>query len=132
MMHTNENDSDIERGIAASEAASATSTNATQLQAESVPATTTTADIIISAINNQNQQPDAAALGCIQTTTTTTTPFLHTIEDDLDELPLPIGMAETISNVTEPPKQIGKVELIDDNAGPVLPPGMAETISNVT
>ena len=50
---------------------------------------------------------------------------MHT-EDDVDEgLPLPIGMAENISNVTEPPKQIGKVELIDaDDNGPALPPAM--------
>ena len=45
-------------------------------------------------------------------------------EDDNNEVPLPIGMAENISNATEPPKQIGKVELIEDNDGPSLPPAM--------
>ena len=43
---------------------------------------------------------------------------------DTDELPLPIGMAERISNAVEPPKQIGKVELIEDDDGPALPPAM--------
>ena len=33
-------------------------------------------------------------------------------------------MAENISNVVEPPKQIGKVEQIEDNDGPALPPAM--------
>ena len=52
-----------------------------------------------------------------------TTSPLH-IVDDVDDLPLPIGMAENISNTTEPPKQIGKVELIEDDDGPSLPPAM--------
>ena len=53
-----------------------------------------------------------------------TTSPLH-IVDDVDDLPLPIGMAENISNTTEPPKQIGNVELIDaDDDGPPLPPDM--------
>ena len=53
-----------------------------------------------------------------------TTSPLH-IVDDVDDLPLPIGMAENISNATEPPKQIGNVELIDaDDDGPALPPDM--------
>ena len=39
-------------------------------------------------------------------------------------LPLPIGMAERISNAVEPPKQIGKVEIIEDYDGPSLPPAM--------
>ena len=53
----------------------------------------------------------------------TTTPFQLT--DDAEEgLPLPIGMAENISNAVETPKQIGKVELIKDNDEPPLPPAM--------
>ena len=40
------------------------------------------------------------------------------------ELPLPIGMAERISNDVEPPKQIRKVEIKEDNDGPALPPAM--------
>ena len=52
------------------------------------------------------------------------TSTLQLKEDDNNELPLPIGMAENISNATEPPKQIGKVELIEDNDGPSLPPAM--------
>ena len=53
----------------------------------------------------------------------TTTP-LHTLDDDADGPPLPIGMAENISIVTETPKQIGKVEIVEDNDGPALPPDM--------
>ena len=53
----------------------------------------------------------------------TATP-LHLIDDSEEGLPLPIGMAENISNATEPPKQIGKVELIDDDVGPALPMDM--------
>ena len=44
--------------------------------------------------------------------------------DGAAELPLPIGMAERISNAVEPPKQIGKVEIIEDYDGPSLPPAM--------
>ena len=127
----NENgDGDIERGLDASQTASAaTSTNTTQLQPDSPRATNANVISAGADCNNQNQQPDAAAIGGIQTTTTTS--FLHTIEDDLEELPLPIGMAENISNITEPPKQIGRVELIDeDDVGPTPPIAMLEASFN--
>ena len=44
-------------------------------------------------------------------TTTTTTPLNLLIDDTSDELPIPIGMTESISNAVEPPKQIWRVEL---------------------
>jgi len=50
-------------------------------------------------------------------------------EDDSD-LPLPVGMAEEISNAAEPPKQICKVEQIDDNDGPEPPAAMLEASLN--
>ena len=67
------------------------------------------------------------------TSSATSASGLQQIEDDdNDDLPLPNGMAEEISNRAEPPKQkIGKVEQIDDdNIGPEPPAAMLEASLN--
>ena len=52
---------------------------------------------------------------------------LELIDDEDDnDLPLPMGMAEVISNRAEPPKQAGKVEQLDDDNGPEPPAAMLE------
>ena len=57
---------------------------------------------------------------------------LQQIEDDND-MPLPMGMAEVISNRAEPPKQIGKVEqLDDDDDGPAPPVATLEASLNLS
>ena len=62
---------------------------------------------------------------------TTSSSRLQQIEDDTEGLPLPMGMAEIISNAIEPPKQkIGKVEQLDDNDGPEPPTAMLEESLN--
>jgi len=67
-------------------------------------------------------------------TSATSSSRLQLIEDDNNDLPLPMGAAEEISNRAEPPKEqkISKVEveLIDvDNIGPE-PPAMLEASLN--
>jgi len=58
---------------------------------------------------------------------------LQQIDDgDNDDLPLPMGMAEEISNRAEPPKQIGKVEQIDDDDSPEPPAAMLEESLHAT
>jgi len=52
-------------------------------------------------------------------------------EDDTSGLPLPMGMAELISNRAEPPKQKGsKIEQHDDDNGPEPPTAMLEDSLN--
>jgi len=57
---------------------------------------------------------------------------LQQIEDDTNGLPLPMGMAEEISNRVEPPKQVGKVEQLDDedDLGPEPPASLLEASLN--
>jgi len=72
-----------------------------------------------------NDDNDDKPLGSISTDTNnsynntssnTLSSGLQQIEDDINGLPLPMGMAEEISNAVEPPKQtIGKVEQLDDD-----------------
>jgi len=63
--------------------------------------------------------------------TPATSSGLQQIEDDNNDLPLPMGMAEVISNAAEPPKQIGQVEQIeDDDVGPEPPAAMLEASLN--
>jgi len=50
--------------------------------------------------------------------------------DDTSDMPLPMGMAEEISNAAEPPKQIGKVEQLEDDDCPTPPVAMLETSLN--
>ena len=87
----------------------------------------TTKDIVDEENNNvdvaTDDQPDV-----VNNTTNTNIPSttsssgLQQIEDDnSSDMPLPMGMAEVISNRAEPPKQIGKVEQIDDDVGPEPP-----------
>ena len=70
-----------------------------------------------------NDEPDV-----VNTTKNTNIPSntssagLQQTEDDNYDLPLPMGMAEVISNRAEPPKQIGKVEQIDDDDDCPTPP----------
>ena len=51
-------------------------------------------------------------------------------DEDDNDLPLPMGMAEVISNRAEPPKQAGKVEQLDDDNGPEPPAAMLEASLN--
>jgi len=92
-----------------------------------------TKDIVDDEMNNNvdvttssDDQPDS------NTTNTNTSSGLEQIEDNDSELPLPMGMAEVISNRAEPPKQkIGKVEQIDDDdLGPKPPTAMLEASFN--
>ena len=63
--------------------------------------------------------------------TTNNTLEVNNDDDDNDDLPLPMGAAEEISNRAEPPKQIGKVEQIDDaDTGPMPPVAMLEASLN--
>jgi len=56
---------------------------------------------------------------------------LQLMDDDNNDLPLPMDMAGVISNGAEPPKEkIGKVEQIDDNVGPEPPAAMLEASLN--
>ena len=61
---------------------------------------------------------------------TTTTPF-HVIDEE-EGLPLPIGMAEHISNATEPSKEIARVELIEADDRPDPPLAVLEQAINAT
>ena len=71
--------------------------------------------------DNENKNAEELDVLIETAAASTTTPL--DLNYDAEGLPLPIGMAENISNAAEPPKQIGKVELIDDD-GPALPPDM--------
>ena len=62
--------------------------------------------------------------------TSNTSSGLQQIEDDDNDMPLPMGMAEVISNRTEPPKQTGKVEQIDDDDSPEPPASLLEASLN--
>jgi len=80
----------------------------------------------IANINNQPPVPSAPRLSDLSSyqsrRSTTNTLELNT-DDDNSDMPLPMGMAEEISNTAEPPKQtIGKVEQIDDNNDVPEPP----------
>jgi len=82
---------------------------------------------IANVINNQPPVPSAPRLSDLSSyqsrrSTTTNTLELNN-DDDNSDLPLPMGMAEVISNTAEPPKQqIGKVEQLDDNNDVPEPP----------
>jgi len=90
---------------------------------------TTTKDIVdthqneeennnVDVTTTSDDQPDS---NNTNTNITASPSGLQQIEDDDNDLPLPVGMAEVISNTVEPPKQIGKVEQIDSNDGPEPP-----------
>ena len=73
-------------------------------------------------VNNNNNNNNTSA---------TSSPGLQQIEDDTDGLPLPMGMAEDISNRAEPPQQKGgKVEQLEDDICPEPPAAMLEASLN--
>jgi len=56
---------------------------------------------------------------------------LEQVDDDDSDMPLPMGMAEVISNRAEPPKQKGsKIEQLEDDNGPEPPTVMLEDSLN--
>ena len=56
---------------------------------------------------------------------------LEQVDGDDSDLPLPMGMAEDISNRAEPPKQKGsKIEQLEDDNGPELPVATLEASLN--
>ena len=83
--------------------------------------------------NNDNgatvDQPEGTNVN--NNNTSNISPGLQQIEDDNSGMPLPMGMAEVISNRAEPPKEkIGKVEQLDDDDGPEPPVAMLEASLN--
>jgi len=89
----------------------------------------TTKDIVDEEVNvdvaTSDEQPNTNTTNTINNTSNTLS-GLQQMEDDNEGLPLPAGMAEVISNRAEPPKQIGKVEQIDDDNISPEPPAMLE------
>ena len=63
-------------------------------------------------------------------TSTNISSGLEQIEDDNSDMPLPMGMAEVISNRAKPPKQIGKVEQIDDDDVGPKPPTVEDSLND--
>ena len=94
----------------------------------------TTKDIIDEEENNidvATEQPNTNTTNTINNTSATS--FGLQQIDDNNDLPLSMGAAEVISNTAEPPKQIGKVEQINDNdLGPQPPVAMLEESLNAT
>ena len=95
--------------------------------------------IIMDTKENQNEEnnDDVATVDQPEGTnvnnnnTSNISPGLQQIEDDNSGMPLPMGMAEEISNTAEPPKQVGKVEQIyDEDIGPEPPATMLEASLN--
>ena len=55
------------------------------------------------------------------------------IDNDINDMPLTPGMAEAISHATEPDnfnKQIGRVEVMDDDTAPVPPAALQDSFNN--
>jgi len=81
---------------------------------------------IANVINNQPPVPSAPRLSDLssyQSRRSNNNTLELNNDDDNSDMPLPMGMAEEISNTAEPPKQtIGKVEQIDDNNDVPEPP----------
>ena len=93
----------------------------------------TTKDIVDTHQNEEENNVDVATEqpNVNNNNTSNISSGLQQIEDDNEGLPLPMGMAEVISNRAEPPKQIGKVEqLDDDDNGPEPPAAMLEASLN--
>ena len=94
----------------------------------------------IANVTNNNQPPVPSAprlsdfdLSSYQSrrSTNNTLELNNTDDNDNSDMPLPMGMAEEISNRAEPPKQTGKVEQIDDDDnGPEPPTAVLETSLN--
>jgi hypothetical protein len=70
--------------------------------------------------------PRLSDLSSYQSRRSTTNTLELNNNDDNSDLPLPMGMAEVISNAVEPPKQISKVEQIEDDISPEPPAAMLE------
>jgi len=91
---------------------------------------------MIAIINNQPSPlptaPRLSDLSSYQSRRSTTNTLELNNNDDNSDLPLPMGMAEVISNRAEPSKQkTGKVEQIDDeDIGPEPPAAMLEASLN--
>jgi len=64
-------------------------------------------------------------------TNASATSGLELIEEDNSDQPLPMGMVEVILNTAESPKQIGKVEQLDDDDCPEPPAAMLEALLNI-
>ena len=92
----------------------------------------------IANVTNDNQPPVPSAprfsdLSSYQSRRSTNNTLELNNDDDNSDMPIPMGMAEEISNAAEPPKQIGNVEQLDDNDnGPEPPAAMLEASLNYT